>query len=209
MNVLNMPDVTLLILNPVHGSDMSARVLNHCMSIIRFGDVVHLSDKPSTIPCAARFVQVPKMTWGEAQEFQALHLGQYFSTKWMLHVETDGFPVNPCNWSDDFYNYDYIGAPWPDRIVGNGGCSLQSKAFRNKIEAMGAEYNGEPSDVWFCRKLRGKVIEAGLKYAPVDVAIRFSCENIPLYFSNWKPYKSFGFHGRFPWFEEYLKIAKG
>ena len=71
MNVLNMPDVTLLILNPVHGSDMSARVLNHCMSIIRFGDVVHLSDKPSTIPCAARFVQVPKMTWGEAQEFQA------------------------------------------------------------------------------------------------------------------------------------------
>jgi hypothetical protein len=209
MNVIDMPDVTLVIYNPVHGSDVSARVLNHCMSIINFADVVHLADKPPGIPCAARFVQVPPTTWKEGQAVQALGLGKYFSTKWMMHVETDGFPVNPCNWSDDFYGYDYIGAPWHDSVVGNGGCSLQSKAFRDKIESMGSEYHGESSDIWFCRTIAGKVKEAGLKYAPAPVAIRFSFETMCRSLRKWKPAMSFGFHGKFPWFENNLKIASG
>jgi hypothetical protein len=56
-------------------------------------------------------------------------------------VQYDGMAANKMHWSDDYYNYDYIGAPWPDRFtwirpeekVGNGGFSLRSMKL---IEAL-------------------------------------------------------------------------
>jgi hypothetical protein len=209
MSLLEMPDVTLVIFNPAHGPDVSARVLNHCMSMIRFGDVVHIADRAPEVPCAARFVRMERTTWKGAQEFQSLRLGKFFSTKWVLHVETDGFPMNPGNWSDEFYGYDYVGAPWPDDVVGNGGCSLQSRAFRDKVESMGSCYQGDASDVWFCRMMRGEVVQAGLKYAPPEVAIRFSYESDTRTLRGWDKERSFGFHGRMPRFAQYLKVASG
>ena len=202
-----MPEVTLVIYNPAHGADLSARVLNHCMSMIRFADAVNIVDKPPSIPCAARTVVVPRTDWRGAQVVQALQLGRYFSTKWMLHVETDGFPVHPEMWSDEFYGYDYLGAPWPDDFVGNGGCSLQSRAFRDKIESMAPQYDGSASDMWFCRRMRDRVEGSGLRYAPPGVAVRFSYEKDTRSIRRWKQERSFGFHGRFPCFEKNLRIA--
>jgi hypothetical protein len=60
--------------------------------------------------------------------------------EYIMFVQYDGFPVNLHHWTDDFLNYDYIGAPWyfHDRYitsvsknkfppkVGNGGFSLRS-----------------------------------------------------------------------------------
>jgi hypothetical protein len=62
-------------------------------------------------------------------------------TERILIVQSDGFAVNARAWDDRFWNYDYIGAPWPwmwgggphwhGPIVGNGGFSLRSrKLFR-------------------------------------------------------------------------------
>jgi hypothetical protein len=58
--------------------------------------------------------------------------------KHILIVQPDGFPVNINKWTNEFLNYDYIGAPWhffnwflkdikilPPK-VGNGGFSLRS-----------------------------------------------------------------------------------
>ena len=36
----------------------------------------------------------------------------WFDTDFVLKVEFDSCIVNPFAWSDDFFNYDYIGAPW-------------------------------------------------------------------------------------------------
>ena len=206
--MLNMPDVTLVIYNPVRNANESARVLNHCMSIINFGDVVHLAGEAPTIPCKAKLVPVTRTPWRHGQIFQSKQLGQHFTTKWMLHIEMDGFPVNPEKWLDEFYDYDYIGAPWPDGVVGNGGCSLQSRKFRDEIENPKNIYIEGPSDVWFCRTMREHIIGCGLKYAPQDVAIRFSYEMPVPSFPGWTPEQSFGFHGRFPWFNDYLDIAR-
>jgi len=56
-----------------------------------------------------------------------------------LLVQPDGFVINPDKWDNQFFEYDYIGAPWeqvphsyldpwgkPHR-VGNGGFSFRSK----------------------------------------------------------------------------------
>lgn len=67
-----------------------------------------------------------------------LHLiPRVVETDFNLIVQPDGFAVNPQAWDDTFWEYDYIGAPWPSMwgggpywrgpIVGNGGFSLRSR----------------------------------------------------------------------------------
>jgi hypothetical protein len=130
----------------------------------------------------------------------------------MMHIEVDGFPVNFDLWDPDFLEYDYIGAPWQKRgletganRVGNGGCSLQSKKFRNFVDAHAHLYReGTLSDVFFCQELYPQAVSAGIRFPPLDVALRFSMENRIPEFSRWKPSESFAFHGRFPYFRNYL-----
>jgi Protein of unknown function (DUF5672) len=64
-------------------------------------------------------------------------LPRVVTTDFNLTVQADGFAVNPQAWDDQFWQYDYIGAPWPwmwgggpywpGPIVGNGGFSLRSR----------------------------------------------------------------------------------
>lgn len=67
-----------------------------------------------------------------------LHLlPRVVTTDFNLTVQADGFAINPQAWDDQFWEYDYIGAPWPwmwgggpywpRPIVGNGGFSLRSR----------------------------------------------------------------------------------
>jgi hypothetical protein len=59
------------------------------------------------------------------------------TTDFNLIVQADGYAVNKDAWTDDFFQYDFIGAPWPwmwgnapywaGPIVGNGGFSLRSR----------------------------------------------------------------------------------
>jgi len=202
---LNLPEVTLLIFNPAHGAEVSGRVLCWLDKRIAFGDIVHLTDRRPDIDVPGRLVIVPKCDWKQAQEIQALQLHQYFETPFMLHIETDGFPINMERWEPGFLDYDYIGAPWPPRLVsfgddrvGNGGCSLQSRKLRMLLWENRHLYGGEPSDVWFTRNrsLRPVLDAAGVKVAPMDVALRFSFENDLPEFPGWSHDKSFGFHGK-------------
>lgn len=215
--MINLPNVTLLILNPAHGSNKSAKVLNHVMANINFAEVIHITDVEPTIPCAAKFVPIRRLTYNEAQKVQALELGKYFNTEFMMHIETDGFPINFNLWNDDFLKYDYIGAPWPkkscigNRQVGNGGCSIQSKRFREKIESLGNWYRtNTPSDVWFAQNpyIVKEVEKCNIKYAPVSEAIKFSFEVKVDQYPNWDETKSFAFHGKFPWSQKYLRIGE-
>ena len=46
----------------------------------------------------------------------------------LLLGHTDVVPIGvPEAWTDDFFNYDYIGATWDDGVVGNGGFSWRSR----------------------------------------------------------------------------------
>lgn len=210
---LQLKDVTLLIYNPEKSPDLSARVINYVCSGIDFGSVVHLASKRPSLSHPGVWKQVPPANLAQGQRFQALELNQYFSTSFLMHIETDGFPVNFHLWDSAFLQYDFIGAPWQQRgletgtnRVGNGGCSLQSKKFRNFVDAHAHLYReGTLSDVFFCQELYPQALLAGIRFAPLDLALCFSMENRIPEFPNWKPAQSFAFHGRFPYFKEYLE----
>lgn len=211
---LQLREVTLLIYNPEKDPNLSARVINHVCSGIDFGAVVHLASRRPTLQHPGEWREVAPATLWQGQRFQALELGRYFSTPFLMHVEVDGFPVNFHLWDPAFLEYDFVGAPWPAKMlepgrtnrVGNGGCSLQSRKFRDFVHAHAHRYReGTLSDVFLCRDLEEPARQAGIRFAPVDLALRFSYENKLPDFPRWKPEMSFGFHGRFPYFRKYLQ----
>ena len=83
-----------------------------------------------------------------------MNLNNYIDSDFVLIIQDDGHIVNPHLWDNEFLNYDYIGAPWPNNKkwknrfskydekvssniirnfnlnnIGNGGFSLRSKNF--------------------------------------------------------------------------------
>lgn len=128
-------------------------------------------------------------------------------TDFALYVQSDGFALNKKAWTDEFLEYDYIGAPWPFHLddlgsVGNGGFSLRSRKLHDALVDMRAPVamlNSAFEDTLICRTFRRALEENyGIKFAPVDLATRFSIE-VPDY--NYATYKwigkSFGFHGKY------------
>jgi hypothetical protein len=114
-----------------------------------------------------------------------------------LLIQWDGMPVSPAYWDEAFLQYDYIGAPWdgqsPQFAVGNGGFSLRSRRLMEAIRTLGIAVNlSDPShqaeDILICRTHRARLEQVGIKFAPLEVARRFS-------FETGTPTKAvFGFH---------------
>jgi hypothetical protein len=130
---------------------------------------------------------------------------EFLRTKYLLHIEWDAAVLNPMAWTDDFLEYDYIGAPWPDHHdpgwprcdqsnnVGNGGFSLKSARFCKLVRQATDEFHGDAamisSDRWQCRTLRPWMEGKGIKYSHEEAAALFSCEG--------RVYSGqFGYHGR-------------
>jgi hypothetical protein len=132
-----------------------------------------------------------------------------------LIIHNDGFAVNADAWTDEFLEYDYIGATWTDGFVGNGGFCLRSRKLYDALLDMNIPYdtnsykdyfNGDfysvisngnklvPEDSIIC-KIHKSTLETkyGIKFAPQQIADRFSIEHNMS--SPWLG-KSLGFHGK-------------
>ena len=133
-----------------------------------------------------------------------------------LIVHPDGFAVNREAWTDEFLEYDYIGACWGDGTVGNGGFCLRSRKLYDAFISIGVKNStndyqdymndsfyyvitetGEkfiPEDNIICKVHREKLEkEYNIKFAPLHIANQFSIERN--YSSVWLG-KSLGFHGK-------------
>ena len=111
----------------------------------------------------------------------------------VLVTQWDGFVVNPAAWRDEFLQWDYIGAVWPDmpaaHSVGNGGFSLRSqRLLRAGLDERITELH--PEDLMLCRRHRALLErDHGVRFAPPELARTFAYENE-------KPTApTFGFHG--------------
>lgn len=119
---------------------------------------------------------------------------RYVKTSHALSLHLDGYIVNPDAWTDLFLSYDYVGAPWPEdrpHRVGNDGFSLKSRRLMTRV----AELEFDPkmnSDELICIKERARLESEGFRFAPVDVAARFSTECVVPE----TVVGSFGFHGK-------------
>ena len=109
------------------------------------------------------------------------YIGDYVDTEFMLLIQWDGYILNPDAWSDEFYEYDYIGAVWdwhtgPYR-VGNGGFTLRSKKLMDIIKNDPRFKNSMDNEDWYiCNIMRPYLETMGCKFAPEHIARRFSIE---------------------------------
>jgi hypothetical protein len=143
-----------------------------------------------------RWVSIPPMDRNGYSCFCLIEMANHVDSEFVLIFQQDGFIVNPELWSEDFLQYDYIGAPWPHMgplHVGNGGFCLRSKKLLLAVKAMG--YSPGNEDMTICYKYIRELEKQGLKFAPVSVARRFSVE-LPID-SEHIVRTSFGQHGNY------------
>lgn len=129
-------------------------------------------------------------------------LNNYFDTNFVLLGQYDGYILHEDMWSDEFLEYDYIGAPWPEFLikegpkiynVGNGGFSLRSKKLQTILQEDDNIILDNLEDVAICRLNRPYLEnEYGIRFAPYEVAEKFSFEYISYY--NQPIKKTFGVH---------------
>lgn len=119
---------------------------------------------------------------GYYSEFCIKRLKHYVESEYCLIFQDDGFILNPHLWENEFFEYDYIGAPWPLYIgwpregyqVGNGGFSLRSKKFLDVSSQLESTTANE--DTYILNQNRDHLNSCGIKIAPVEVARKFAIE---------------------------------
>ena len=126
-------------------------------------------------------------------KFVIKELHKFVDTSHFLLFQNDGWILNPDAWDDDFLNYDYIGAPWhwDEYPQGNGGFTLRSKSFMEECSRIIINQY-EPEDLVICTKYKPYLEKKGFKFAPREVAERFSLEKNARYTDKWNG--QFGFH---------------
>lgn len=134
-------------------------------------------------------------------------LVDYIETEYFIVFQADGWIKNWKAWSSDFFKFDYIGAPWnfysDGMQVGNGGLSFRSKRLHDAVKSdpeiflindhLIKEYQEDHN---LCRIYRKRLEEKyNIKFAPVDVAEKFSIEAYGVKYPGNKYRDQFGFHG--------------
>lgn len=204
---IQLPRVTLIGIDCVDAVRLQ-EAMNICERSITFAHskllTSHALDDPRVIP-------IPLInTIEEYSRFCIEDLVHYVDTDYVLIVQYDGFILNPNSWSDDFLEYDYVGAPWKvadwsvrdfdfpstllgTRVVGNGGFCLRSKQFlktSSRLKKCGSIARVHPEDVALCVWYKDLFVKEGIRFAPPTVASRFSFEGMGTAYD-----RQFGFHG--------------
>ena len=175
-------------------SHLAVQAMQRCRRQANFAECLLLSPHAPELPVAIRHVRIPDIaSVAQYSAFMVKQLGAYFSADHALVVQWDGFITDASRWDPDFLEYDYIGAPWPDQpmAVGNGGFSLRSRRLVEALQKIDTPQT-HPEDHVICGRYRPELESRfGIRFAPLDVARRFSWEAV-------EPAKpTFGLHGFF------------
>ena len=128
-------------------------------------------------------------------------LWRHVDTDYCLVIQGDGYVINPGMWSNEFLQYDYIGAPWPksstayidpfgqQQRVGNGGFSLRSRKLLTVPLRTNIPWDVNADDFYahqdagllhedgnICVHNKHLYESDGCQFAPVGVAVHFSQE---------------------------------
>lgn len=159
--------------------------------VILFTDVM-----PADPPADIEVMLIPPIrSKRDYSWFLVKGLQPHIATSHVLVVQWDGFVTDASAWEDAFFDYDYIGAPWPADLspypVGNGGFSLRSKKLLDALlDPRIAQEQIFHEDRSICVDFR-ELLER-------DYQIRFPGEALASRFSFETSYNgqpTFGFHG--------------
>lgn len=146
---------------------------------ITFADTVLLSDKDLTINNVHEY-----------SKFLLQNTHKFVKTEFVLIIQADGFILNPTAWDNRFLDYDYIGAPWPNGMVGNGGFSLRSRRLMERVSKI--TYYPRNEDAFICQDYYDLLTSEGYTFAPEELANTFSFEGNYKRGRKWNG--EFGFH---------------
>ena len=189
--MLELPDVTLFSIYTI-AHELHVKALQDCLSRVKFGSVKLFTDK--VIGPEEKFVtEITAST--NLSHFHNWEFPEHIQTSHVLAFQWDAWVTTPSMWTDEFLQYDYIGAPWwyQDGLnVGNSGFCLRSKKLIDFL----ADHRDDfpiihPEDETLCRHYRKFLPQ--FKWANDETAFRFSFERVH------PNHGSFGFHGVFNW----------
>jgi len=207
---INLDNVTICAVDSINPS-LAARAIEKSSEGINFASKILFTD--SSIMGNFQTITIPKISSkDEYSRFIIRDLNQFIQTEFVLIVQWDGYVIYPQCWTNEFLNYDYIGAKWPwydeGFNMGNGGFSLRSKKLLNSINT--EKFIFIPNineDELICRINREYLQNnESINFSSLDNADKFSYErSLPETFT-------FGFHGLFNLWrhesdEEVLKIV--
>lgn len=195
MKRLSLAQVSLIAVD-TRAPALAARALQRSMQAIDFGRVIlftHGWQPPQSVPGIELLDSGPIRSGADYSHFVLRQLPGHIRTSHVLVTQWDGFVVDAGAWSDEFLQFDYVGAVWADQpaacSVGNGGFSLRSqRLLRAGLDSR--IVHEHPEDLMLGREYRSLVeAEHGVRFAPPALARRFAFENeLPTG-------PCFGFHG--------------
>lgn len=192
---LLLPEVTLCCVASVNVV-MAERAIKKSVAGVEFGAVIVISSEEPEDLTLIHWIKVdPFSSVEEYSNYMLKELVAHIRTSHVLIIQWDGYVICPDAWDNNFMSYDYIGALWPhrpsDRSVGNGGFSLRSARLLAALRCSDIRFS-HPEDLCVCDVNREVLVSRhGIRFAPPDVARRFSYER-ELY-----THATFGFHGFF------------
>jgi hypothetical protein len=182
---------------------LSTVALRRCNEVMPFAKTIFVTDLPDYVDPGWEHHRIKKLSsYDEYNRFMLKSLYFHIETDYVLSVQFDGFIINPDSWTDEFLQYDYIGAPWHLHnayTVGSGGFSLRSRRLLMALQddRIFPAPDDRYEDLCFCRTYRSYLeVRYGIRFAPAELASRFSYESGPLVAD------PFGFHG-LPWLADF------
>jgi len=210
MSKLNLKDVTLVCVDD-RSPKMASAIMSELAQDISFSDVKLFSSLDVSY-VTNKISPITSLVHYNTIVVKEIH--KHIDTEYCMFIQTDGYPINIKAWTDEYYNYDYIGAPWTwvpfearDRIcptggcVGNGGFSMRKLSLMKEVSLYDYDpldkdlipkWSGNTTlieeDTFICRIMGEDLKSKGFKFAPCELAKYFSVEN--------DQYTGqFGFHG--------------
>jgi len=207
MSKLKLPDVTLVCVE-TREHVLACKAIEDCLDKAEFGDVLIVTDRPTEFSSLTvshkvhpRFQMVwdwpDKIGWSRSWWFDVPML---LRTAFTLNIQWDSWIWDTSQWTDAFYDADYIGAPWwykDGKNVGNGGFSWVSTRLKRYVYEHRDKYPCDTpiDDDLLCRKYRPNLEQQGFTWATEKLAHQFAFECCrPSDMS-----KHFGFHAMFNW----------
>ena len=191
-----MPSGVSLVLADTESYVLANNAIEQCLKEFAFDEVLIFTDRVEYWP-NYRTHRINKIASSIGySQLMLSEVPRHIETDYFVVAQYDGFILDGAAFSQDFYSFDYIGAPWPEMAypyfrVGNGGFSWRSRRLALAVADMINFWDmKEPEDIFISRIARVALeMRYGCKFADVELAKTFSSE---LIFSE----KSvFGFHG--------------
>jgi hypothetical protein len=203
---MRLPSVTLCCVDTRH-PELGVKALSNSMNRVEFArSVLFTNLDVETADARIETIRIDALrSITDYSRFLMKGLWEHVRTEHVLVIQWDGFVIDQSAWTDEFLEFDYIGAPWsplhawlpPNHGgVGNGGFSLRSRRLLHALRDSRIRDDYASEDLAICIQYKSHLEGVhGIRFAPRPLAQRFSYEGDRV------PFPTFGFHsfGNFPY----------